>query len=517
MTQQCRFAFAGRERIAPNPTASVTVRHGQDRAVTHVALQSQLFVLLRARHAADTIGAEIRRVMKRLHAASLLVALALTVPATPAFAQDAPIAEAPPDAAAPVAAPPDIAPTDPAAPTEPVTPTYPATPTAPAAPTEPAAPAAAHEEEEGSPVSARYLVGEGVELASEDGSYALAIKGRLQLRGTLVDSVEDDDAASTELIARRIRLTLSGHFVVPELTYNIQLGFANRDMESDLRTPLLDAFIGYAPVRDFNLRVGQTKVPFNRQTVISSSALQFTDRSVVLSELALERDVGIYAFSKDLFGLGKRLQYQLGVFGGDGRNRLSSRSGLLWVARLEVSPFGKFDSYSESDHARSSTPGLQLGFGGALNKNTVRERSTTGTSYTLGGFDYMHLEADMMFKWAGFSLQAEWLWRHAPVQSLSALQPDGTTQTEYARPAWGYFVQAGYYMPVGLELAARYGDLHPRAGADPDLERERELGGAASWYFEEHVLKVQADYFYLFGDTLDGGRHQVRVQVQLQF
>jgi phosphate-selective porin len=351
-----------------------------------------------------------------------------------------------------------------------------------------------------------------VTLRSADGLYALTLKGRIQLRGTISDAAGDDEAASTEFQARRVRLAFAGHFIVPELTFYLQLGFANRDTEVDPRLPLRDAWVSYAPLRDFALRVGQGKVPFNRQRVISSSSLQFADRSIMQDELTLDRDVGIYAYSKDLFGLGDRLGYQLGMFGGDGRNQLSTRSGLLWVARIEISPFGKFESYSESDHDRLSTPRLQMAFGAALNKNTVRERSTSLGRYTLGGFDYQHLEADLIFKWAGFSLQAEWIWRDAPVRSNS-----NATLTEYARPAWGYFVQSGYYFAFGLELAGRYSDLRPRAGGDPNLLRARELGGAVSWYFQRHALKLQADYFYLFGDSFEGGRHQVRVQGQMQF
>ena len=378
-------------------------------------------------------------------------------------------------------------------------------------------PIEAEQEEPGSPVTARYVVGEGVTLSSADGLYALTLKGRIQLRGTIADAAGDDEAASSEFQARRVRLAFEGHFIVPELTFYLQLGFSNRDTEADLRVPLRDAWVSYAPLRDFALRVGQGKVPFNRQRVVSSSALQFADRSIAQDELTLDRDVGIYAYSKNLFGLGDRLGYQLGMFGGDGRNRLSTRGGLLWVARVEFSPFGKFESYSESDHDRLSTPRLQMAFGAALNENSVRERSTTGATYTLGGFDYQHLEADLIFKWAGFSLQAEWIWRDAPVRSNSAVNADGMTLTEYARPAWGYFVQSGYYFAFGLEVAARYSDLRPRAGGDPNLVRARELGGALSWYFEQHSLKLQADYFYLFGDTFEGGRHQVRVQGQLQF
>lgn len=166
---------------------------------------------------------------------------------------------------------------------------------------------------------------------------------------------------------------------------------------------------------------------------------------------------------------------------------------------------------------RETRPRLQIAFSGAVNKNTVRERSTIGATYRIGGFDYHHLGADLIFKWAGLSVQVEWLWRDAPVRSLSEVADDGTTDTEYARPGWGYFVQAGYLTPVGIEVAGRYGDLRPRSGGDPNFVRARELGGVLGWYFAGHALKVQADYFYLFGDSFEGGRHQARVQAQLQF
>jgi hypothetical protein len=459
--------------------------------------------------------------MNRLSIGLFFTALALAATSTTVFAQVSPVTTATDDAGALVGQAPAEAPVSAAEPTaapEPVPAPEPAALPEPTGPVEAATPAPAPEP--GSAVSARYVLGEGLTLRSESGDYTLKIKGYMQLRATVLDNVQDENAASTELLVRRMRVSLSGQLVVPELTYAVQLGFANRDSESDLRVPLLEAWLSYAPLRDLAFRVGQGKVPFGSQATVSSATQQFVDTSIMQSELQLDYDTGIYAYSKDLLGLGNRIQYQLGVFAGDGRNRLSTRSGLLWVARLEFTPFGKFDTNAESDVTRGDAPRLQFAFGAALNKNSVRDRSTTGGTYTLGGFDYQHLEADLMFKLAGFSFQAEWMWRNATDLSHSAVQPDGTTLTERARPAWGYFVSAGYLLPCGFEVAARYGDVHPRAGST--AARSRELGGGLSYYFEKHALKVQADYFFLFGDgtpdnAFDGGNHQVRVQAQLQF
>ncbi len=185
-------------------------------------------------------------------------------------------------------------------------------------------------------------------------------------------------------------------------------------------------------------------------------------------------------FSRDLFGWGRRLGYQLGVFGGDGRNRLSESPGLLWVARLELTPFGSFDDYVESDLERRASPRLAVGVGFAYNQQSVRAQSTLESTYTLGGFDYLHGEVDLSFKWRGLSILAEAMLRRGDV-AYRERTSNGTTTREFSRNFIGWFVQAGYLFNRHLELVARYGDLTPtvldEAQRDPTQRRRRELGG----------------------------------------
>jgi hypothetical protein len=68
-----------------------------------------------------------------------------------------------------------------------------------------------------------------------------------------------------------------------------------------------------------------------------------------------------------------------------------------------------------------------------------------------------------------------------------------------------------------LQIAGRYSHLAPLKQTDPGFRNQNELGGSTSWYFREHALKLQADYFYLFGSDPEIGRHQFRVQAQLYF
>lgn len=363
-------------------------------------------------------------------------------------------------------------------------------------------------------------LGKGVTFTSPDEAFSLTIRGRAQLRGTMLvdpDDGDDSDQPTTEFVARRVRLLLQGHFFAKTWQYYVQLGFSNQDTEPDLRSPLRDAYLTYTKIRDLQVRVGQMKVPLGRQRVVSSSALQFPDRSIVVGELNLDRDVGIQVFSKDLFGLGDTLGYQLGLFGGDGRNRQSDTYGNLYVARLEVTPLGKFeDSYSEGDVKREDRPRLAVAVGAGYNQHTNRPRSTFGTPYEGARFDYLHLEADAMFKWRGLSLLAEVMLREAD-EDVRTTTIDGAPVEEASRSGWGWFVQAGQMITAHAEVGARYSDLHPLDGTDPALGRAREAAVSASYYFQEHAFKLQADQAYLFGEDADDGRYQTRVQIQLYF
>lgn len=365
--------------------------------------------------------------------------------------------------------------------------------------------------------------GEGVTLTTPGDTLSLTIRGRMQVRASLVmpDDFEGatfEDAAVSEIVIRRARVQLQGHAFTEELTYYFQLAFSNQDTESDLRLPLRDATINYAPSKSFEIRVGQGKVPYGRQRVTSSGSQQLVDRSIVTAELNLDRDVGVMLHSKDVGETGGHIGYSVGVFGGDGRNRLGESFGYLGAARVNIRPMGKFDDNVEADVERTEDPKLSIAGSAAWNQNTDRPRSTINEPYELARFDYTHFGADLMFKWQGACIQGEWFLRQAGEDSQTNTGEDGLPITEYSRSASGWFVQAGQMIGPHFELAARYGDLTPMDGTDPELERQREIGGGPNWYFQEHDLKLQADYFYLpTGDELAGGKHQLRTQLQLWF
>jgi hypothetical protein len=286
----------------------------------------------------------------------------------------------------------------------------------------------------GSEARVRAAFGQGATIGTADGAFEVNIRARVQTRITLTHLEGASGDPATEFSIRRARLVVQGHALHRDLQYYFQLGFSNRDTESDLRLPLRDASVTWSRWRDVNIRAGQMKVPFDRQRVISSSALQFCDRSIVTGELNLDRDVGVQVFSRNLFGWGHRVGYQLGVFGGDGRNRLSASPGLLWVARLEFTPMGAFDDYVEADLQRARAARLSVGVGVAYNQQSVRSQSTLGNTYTLGGFDYLHGEVDLSFKWRGLSILAQGMLRRADTAARERTANGATLHIFPGRP-----------------------------------------------------------------------------------
>jgi len=370
-------------------------------------------------------------------------------------------------------------------------------------------------------VEVKAGLGKGFTIGTLDDSFSLNIRARIQIRFTqgIVDGGDDDGLEDSYqgFQVRRARLVFQGHAFTRDVTYYIQLGFSNLDTERDVESVVRDAWLNWAILRDVQLRMGQQKVFFNRQRMISSSALQFPDRSIVQNELTLDRDVGIVVHSPDLGGMDGLLSYALGVYGGDGRNRVASGPGLLVGARFQVAPFGKFDDLVEADLDRSEKPRLAIAAAAAYNEDSHRTRSTHGGTYQgspRDTTDFSHLEADLHFKWSGLSILSEVLYRDASDPAVIRTTP--TVLVEPTRSGWGWFFQSGYMLTEKLEVAARHGELYPLGGLTA-IQVSRETGVASSYYFHRHDLKVQADYFYLWNDRLAGGVHEIRVQLQLFF
>lgn len=131
--------------------------------------------------------------------------------------------------------------------------------------------------------------GDGLRISTLDGNYST----RFRLRGQFQFSINDttDEQTATDFRIRRLRLVWDGNAFRPWFLYYVQL---SADNGSDLQ--LLDTYFDTAfPTKYGQIlvpRVGQYKVPFNREELTSSADLQLVERSILNEQFQLGRDIG---------------------------------------------------------------------------------------------------------------------------------------------------------------------------------------------------------------------------------
>jgi hypothetical protein len=372
--------------------------------------------------------------------------------------------------------------------------------------------------EDGAPLLSAAF-GHGFTVASGDGRFEMAVRGRAQVRNTL--GIEEG-RVDNDLAVRTVRLHWEGHTFTPHLTYEVQLALGPDELDGDTPSPVFDAFFEYDRHPRTILRVGQFFVPFDRARMMREWALQFVERQQVVTELGLDRDVGVVLWSTDVLGTGGHLGYHVGVFGGSGRNRLGPRGGVMPAARLVVRPLGAFDDEErEGDLDRNPRPRLGIGLAGAYSVGADRARATTGDRFQQRTARYLHGAADVQLKVHGFSLLAEVIVRQGS-QDMQVAVIDGEPIEEWTRDGWGYLIQVGAMVTDRLELVARWEALDTLGETDPDLvalvaEVGREAGVGCNVYFNGHRLKLQADYLLRFGDAVADARHEMRLALDVTF
>lgn len=383
----------------------------------------------------------------------------------------------------------------------------------------------------------RFVPGKGLEISSVDKQFKLLLRPRAQFLYQLLDQQGADDTRdrSQAIGIRRARLTTSGNMWGPKVGFKMELAVSPGDLgmtdhnsgnqpitnkdNTVSRAPLLDVYLDFKQLRDLNLRVGQYKVPYSRQRVVSSGDLMFVDRAITNSEFTIDRDIGLDVRSKDLFGMGKKLRYYLGVSSGEGHSSYAPNDfGMMYLARVEALPMGDFKDYKESDHDRTAAARLSLGLAFAYLENGNGNKGVIGKRPADGGVtDTKNLTADLMFKMAGLSVQAEFYWRDGSRQGGDATKDGVAVAVEKPRNGTGVMAQAGYLLAgMPLEFAGRYAMIRG-AGDDSSLNDGNEASAAISYYLASHAMKLQADVFRLWGDDFGDGDNRARMQLQVAF
>lgn len=357
-----------------------------------------------------------------------------------------------------------------------------------------------------------YSFGKGLKYENKDTTFQIRAAFRFQSLFVSDWTVKNDDLSkigdlNTNFLIRRARLKFDGFALTPKLNYKLELGLSNRDIApTDLyefrnaSNVVLDAYLNWNFHKGFSVLIGQTKLPGNRERVISSGNMQFVDRSLLNSRFNLDRDMGIQLSHESKLGKQFFIEQKIAISQGEGRNVTAGNiGGLEYTYRIDALPFGKFASngdYSSSDLARESKPKLSVGLTFDINDKAGRSRGNLGTFYRAEGIIKKTLYtgfADMMFKYKGFSVMSEFALRgtdgNNPVIEYATGERVGTYFTGSA-----FNIQGGYFFKKNFELSLRYTTLRTQ-NANVGNDQSQYFVGF-SRYIVGHKLKIQTDFGY---------------------
>lgn len=365
-----------------------------------------------------------------------------------------------------------------------------------------------------------------VNVVAKDSSYSLVFAARFQSLYTSqweFPHYEEFESGDSNFLIRRARLKFDGFAFSPKLVYKLEVGLSNRDISGTSvytgNTPryILDAVLKWNFFENFELWAGQTKLPGNRERVISSANLETVDRSLVNSRFNIDRDMGMQLHHSIELGTNFLIREAFAFSQGEGRNVTTGNlGGYQYTGRVEALPFGDFSDYTGADLSREKTPKLSVGLTYDHNSNAVRTRSNSGT-YMVNdlGFheaDINTLFLDAMFKYNGWSVMAEYADRES--DNPVAVNSDGTPTGALVNVGDGFNIQSGYVFKNNFQVTGRYTTIgleEEITGAG--IETQYTLG--LSKYLVGHKLKVQTDVS--LNDYEDNSDNSLMYRFQIDF
>jgi|GEM_PF-4675630 len=186
---------------------------------------------------------------------------------------------------------------------------------------------------------------------------------------------------------------------------------------------LVDAYIEVDIIEAVQIRFGQQKSASNRSLMVSDRNTLFPERGA-LQELVPRREMGMVIRGDSPKGI---LHYSVGVFNGEGTNRLANvNRKFMYVARAVLSPFGSEGTKTELMDVQDDST---ISFGYAFHLNEVgpegQQEGTYGHNLSLFGH------------WKWFTLQGEYLFREIDWEDINI--------ADYTQGGW--YLQLGSFLP----------------------------------------------------------------------
>ncbi len=353
--------------------------------------------------------------------------------------------------------------------------------------------------------NSKIKFGKGLKIVAKDSSMALKFGLRFSTLYEGFYNVEDKSYIDNLLI-RRFRLKFDGFVYSPKLVYKVEIGISNRDIggvseeTNGANRLLLDAVLKWNFANNFTLWFGQTKLPGNRERVVSSQKLQFVDRSLLNSRFNLDRDIGIQLHHHHKIGRAV-IREKLSISKGEGRDiTVKNKEGNDYTGRIEFLPFGNFakkGDYFESDLAREPKAKLALGTSYDYNVGATRSRGQLG-SWLDESRDLRTFYLDAIYKHNGFSAMAEYANRQTKGSAVVETDSTGNViQSFYTGKSVNG--QVAYLFKNNFEIAGRYATIIQDNETERNDTKHYTLG--FSKYIVGHNLKAQTDITFI--ETVD--------------
>ena len=359
-----------------------------------------------------------------------------------------------------------------------------------------------------SKIKVKTKKGTGLTFQTADKNY----KMRMRLRGQFLTNYIDPDGADNEGLGfrvRRLRVTWDGNAFAPWMKYKVQYDFGRTGELKDMK-------FSFAKNKMFIPTVGQYKVPFNREVLNSSSALQVVGRSIISDYFEYDRDIGAGVYG--LLG-GGMIRYDFGIFQAEGTNQKNDKgdTGMLWAGRVQAALIGGGKAKKVKENF-AKKPTLMVG--AAVAGIDVEDGSDGNIGIPSGeraleNGRVASFTADVNYRDPRFNLTGEYIGRW--------VNPDDAgVDTAYDS---GFRVQGGFFViPKKVELASRYAMVmfdDDVPGVDGDLDNVWTFTQGLNYYLSgNHKWKIQLDYTFQREEDLAGvesDESMVRAQVQAYF
>lgn len=305
------------------------------------------------------------------------------------------------------------------------------------------------------------------------GSRALQISGLVQARYQGFEQKTVNNAFDLH----RARLDAKGN-ITDQWSYEVYTEFASS-------VKLIDAYTAYKFADYLKFTVGQFKLPFSNESLVSDSQLEFIDRSQGVEALVSRskdvignsngRDIGAQ-LSGSFAKIDDRylFDYSFGVFNGAGYNVTTDNNNHKdFSGRFVVHPIKNLD------------------FGGSIYRGQgIPTGATASQTRNRYGFDGKYVIGAL-------SLNAEYI--HG---TDAAIQRDG------------WFGQAGYYIIPQIQLVARYDTYDPNAVVKTD--RSTIYAGGVNFVFNKWT-KLAVDYLDKREEVTQVKNNIFEAQLQIAF